>query len=377
MPCLKESLALAADVLQGGQVPPLDPGMPRQTLSVPQRALLIAALEDVEPGRVRAEIERCLARGYELAALWMLGAVGHGPDFERLVLGLESQRVSRELDPGFDVPLRAATAAILVRDPDGFVWLESAGPRAHSSFLPPLLLGLGDAADPRGLGPLAALLSRRPECYELAVTQVRRVGRGLDAQQNEEVARLVLARLHTAAPGLAQEALRAVGALRACGAAEKLVELLEDDERGTREAAHWGLRALSGKPLGPEPEPWRAWYEREREHLQASRPACALQLGSSTPGRQAAAIKEIGRRELFQEEWAALLVDYIAPGPELDALRCRALGELGAVGAVDCLLGRVGDELVLVRVAASNALASITGLPAPDDPRDWPGVLPR
>ena len=196
------------------------------------------------------------------------------------------------------------------------------------------------------------------------------------AVDSEALAELLRVHLDSESASRRGAAALALGSLQDAGAAEALIELLDDPSAGIRENAHWALTRITGLRFPLSPLPWRSWYRSETEWFQGEYVRHARGLGSSDPAVVTRAIRELGQRRLHRDTLALELAEVLYhPSPPIRLAACLALRELGSRAALPELVEALEDGDGRVREAAWSALRSLTLQDLPPDREAWLALL--
>ena len=377
------ALDAGIDILARRRVPEVGPDDRPQILSEPQRELLLTALSQQPVARVRAALESRLAAngkdaGTRLAAIQVLGVIGSAADLDRMI-DLAPHGAGEEKAFGEDArnAERSACASILRRDRRAWSTLAKLFHRVEPGAVRPLLEALTSMKDPRALAVLQAAASTGPELRVLAVALVAGCGRSLDAPLNEQFAGWMVSELSSAQPEYARSLVRAIGVLDDGSCVPTLIDRLEDENSGVREAALIALRRVSGLGLPADASTWRAWHTEEVRWHTECRPTLLLDLASHDPQRIVAALRSYSDRRTKTAELAGDVVRVLSDSrPELRRLACDVLQALGSSSACDALAELLQDPDASVAQAAWTALRAITGLDLPRDPQRAREMLP-
>jgi len=155
-----------------------------------------------------------------------------------------------------------------------------------------------------------------------------------------------------------------------------LVELLEEDHEGVRDAAHWSLGALTGLAFPADARRWRVWYRGELEWRQTRYLELEEILRHGSAQEVGGVVGEVVERRLFRDEYArdlTFLLRSAEPGVRL--IGCQALRELRSRAAVSELIDHLEDPDVDVAAAAHTALQATLGYDLPPDPNLWRSAL--
>ncbi|HED64300.1 MAG TPA: HEAT repeat domain-containing protein [Planctomycetes bacterium] len=359
----------------GGKFARLDPGRAEQVRR---------ALEDLSPDVLRAFLTE-LAEGegrleYRRRGLELLGGFAGVQDLRlciRLAAPLRvdtspSHRKTIVLPPAHRTVFRETLEAILSRDIGAFPMIVHLFPDIDASLSSAVVDALRDTRSSLGFEALAALLARPPAPDAYTLRAIRAMAAEFPGPYPPSVRSKVRALLDDPDPEVQRISMETCADLEDWEAFPSLLDGLRDERERTRTAAVSALRILTGLHFGPTPRLWESWY---REELEWSREERAVRLQDIESGDAGAALAAISDFAHHRYERSSLALDLTAaldrPEPELVALACRALGELGSPVAcgrlVDLLESRDGD----VRTAALGALQRITGGDLPEDVRLW------
>lgn len=369
--------AAAFDVLIERRVPQVGADDAPQTLSAPQRAILLEAVQRMPREAVRALVaDRLRAETTEpsavaLASVHVLGAIGGAADLQRIAaLAPHKPSDGGALTRDGRTALRDAAAAILARDPRAWAFLADVVRTSDRSVARALIEAAAVRPDPRALEVLFRSALAHRDLAPLAVASVQKVGPSLDGDVTREFVSWMAAELGGARREHRQGLLQGIGVLDDGTHAHILIEALEDEETEVREAATWALRRLTGFGYPSTPEPWRAWLRDEAVWNELAREAARAELSADDPSRVAEALRAYAGRRCWRESLAedvALVLERSEPGLRLAA--CEVLEGLGALSAIRPMAGLLDAPEEGVREAAWRALGSISGLELPRDPR--------
>jgi len=372
------------DPLRERKLPPLAESDRAQTLSVPQRELILGALGRWSPRAILPNVEARVAadpsEASRVAALYVYSSHGSGRHLSHLFeLAAEPVAPSpQESDLSADEAdaLRFAVARILERDTAGFRELSGIVQRARAEDLRPLLFALGDTGDACAIPALTLALRQHPQLASLAISQARRVGTSFDAAANRALADAVRPYLAAERAEDASAAARELGELGDPEAAKALLTMLGSSEPQLQESAHWALRRMSRLDFGARKEPWSAWLASEREWWDVEAPARIEELVRGSRATRLAAVASVGARTWRRHEAAeALLAALWDNDPLLREAACHALGQLSSPLALPRLVELLADSDPRVVSAARAALLAIVGTRLPDSPEECRKVL--
>ncbi len=372
------------DLLRDRRLPPTSEGERPQTLSLPQREMILGALARWSPRVVLANMELRVAveptEANRVAALYVYSSHGVARNFPRLLElaggppNPETEAVTLTAEEAD--ALRSATTRILTRHPGGFRELAPALERASADELRPLLFAIGDTGDPCAVAVLGPLLARHPELAPITISQARRVGASSDAHANRALADAVRPYLASERTELASAAARALGELGDASAAPDLVAMLSTGDPALAESSHWALRRLSRLDFGLRLEAWSAWLASEREWWDLEAPQRLEELVRGSRATRLAAVATVGARTWQRHEATESVLAVLWDNdPLLRESACHALGQLASPTALPRLVEALADPELRVSAAARGALVSIVGTSLPEAPDECRKLL--
>ena len=372
-----EAVELLLDLLVDRRIPALVTGDAPQTLSVPQRAMILDAFCRSSRSDVVNRIETRVAGSSDeaprIAALYVYSALGGERSLPRLLeLSLPAQGLAEEgLSPQLADALREAHAEILTREPKAHRSMPKLLERATPSQRRAMLFALGETADPCALPSFAEMLRRHPELSDLVISQALRVGASADSAVNESVGELVRPSLRSARASLVAASARLLGNIDHAPSAPDLVALLDHEELQVQESAHWALRRMSGLDLGPRSVAWNAWLASEQDWWNEEGPLRLEQLKLGSRATRLAAVDACGAHTLGRSRLAAAVTSALFDNDAtVRGKACDALGQLGSPVASGGLLQALSDPTPAVSEAARRALQQIHGAPLPVSSED-------
>lgn len=341
------------------------------------RALLVDALRawpDDEVGAlVLAAAGSDAAPREQRTALVLVGEAGDARSLGVLLRLYATSDPNGLRAPEVQRAVRASVAALLRRLPDAARSLRGDLRATHDALLAPVAEALCRQGGEDELAAAADLLGRDAR---LDATVLRCLGER-DRRQAaiDDGTRAAIARpgLDHVEPDVRRQAAATLGRLHDAEAFERLVELLEDPDRGVRRAAYDALRAVAGTDPGDDPERWWRWWVAERAWLAERVPLLARSARHGPAGEAVRAVGELSSRPLFRRELLPCLADAAGhDDPRVAAAACAGIGRLGAPEALPHLVELLDDPRAAVARAARESLAALTGWTrSADEWRRW------
>jgi HEAT repeat protein len=367
------------ELLERERVPALEPEQREQTLSEPQREILLAALARREPRAVQSALDRRLelANDYagRLLALRVLGSVGNALAFERMV-GLAL--VSGEETPpaGLEQALRESVSRILLRDSKAFAELPRLMRGSPGPLRAALVQAAGDTKQARAIEVFSSALVLQAELAPVVAAQVPRIGRSLDNKANMELVDRLRGLLESTNPNIQRAVVLALGELRDDRSIPALIDLLDSEDGGLAQNACWALQHATGLEFPAVSERWRRWYADERSWFAREERGVLRDLDSRDPAKVSTALREISRRRTERDALATEVVAVLQRAePSLRAQACETLAALGSSVALPALLERLETDIPFCSQSAWRALRTITGLDLPSEAPAWRTAL--
>lgn len=361
-----------AGVLVERRLPPLTEGQAPQTLSIPQRAMILDAVADLDPALVRSRVEGLLDGrdddAARAAAVDLRAAAGEARDLAWMVAVLKP---AQSPAPG-PLALEAyerGLQRLLGRDPRAYEAAAEIWRRGERELLPGLVRAIGAAGDPAGLPLLLKVATWDAQLAPLAIGQVRHVGPAEDRAVNRAFGDLLRRRLEGDDAGQRRMAMVALAELGDFNALPKLLDVLEEED-GLERDALWSLRHLTGMHFAEAPR-WRRWYAAELRWFDEEYPRVVYDLHSLDPARSLAAARVMAQHRLRRHELATELARALDGALRVHRTTlCAGLEALGSERGVPSLVRTLEDPRPEVRAAAVQALRTITGesLPADAEP---------
>jgi HEAT repeat protein len=141
-----------------------------------------------------------------------------------------------------------------------------------------------------------------------------------------------------------------------------LLEELDSEHPGLRQAALEALRRVSGLGMGDSKAAWREWYARETEWQERGRQQARSALDSAEDVLVARALDAYGDHRLFREELAEDVLGVLEHGaPQMRVLACETLVRIGSKRALPGLVELISDEDAALADAAWRASCELSG----------------
>ena len=346
-----------------------------QILSEVQLEAILVALEafgrDSSFATWQVYFEEPLNHASTNAAIYSLGAFGNAKDLERL-MELPVVEGEKELHSRVKQSLRAATAAILGRDPRAFSRLGSTWSRLPNSWQIEIVKAVGETGDSGGLELLTDMYRRSPGHQRLIACQLPLTGPSNSATENRELAQELLEGLRSESKEDVQAAALGLAVLEDFSVLPDLIELLDDARPGVKVSAHHALTKLTNKTLTPSSELWKRWYKRELDWFANERNALVGRLRNRDHNVVVAALRELGRHRLNRHELALDVAPSMKEFSEaVRIMTITALSELGSRWGAESLVEALDDNEEAVRVAAYSALCVVTGTDCGQEVEGW------
>jgi len=369
-----EAIAPLFDILVQERVPRAQPADAGQILSEPQRQLLLGALAQLPPARVRQELERRLKApeaasetAIRMAGLRVLSVIGTRADLP--ALAALAPRAGAELEQDAADALRASYAAILRREPselaNGFELLRTSDHPAAKQ----LLFALGDLRDKRALPVLDACARSVPELAQQAVALVPLVGASGQSELDQSLAEYLARRLDPGRIEWSRAALRAIGVLDDGSQVPTLLEQLDSQQAGLREAAVGALQQISGLQLSASKEAWLEWYARELKWQTQGREEAQAALAADKDEPVARALAAYAVHKLFRDQLAEDVLPVLGhESPALRTLACETLARIGSQRALLPLIELFSSDDHALAEAAWRSACALSGKVLPRTP---------
>ncbi len=264
----------------------------------------------------------------------------------------------------------AALETFLGRHPSGSSDLDRAA-RARSLPLSlALVRALGKCRDTQALDFLCELAEREPECADLVLAQLQRIGPGPHEATNRAICAAAGASFGSARAQTASAAARTLGRFAAAEAADALLAGLESEHASVREACEWALSEMSGlRPMGG-PAAWRRWLEGEQQWRAVDLPNVGLALESGNEASIVQALNSLSKHRLFRHELAQRIAPSVLHAKsDVRVAACRALSELGSLLCARELERALSYPDEATRAAARAALEVLLERPLEADPK--------
>lgn len=302
------------------------------------------------------------------AALRILSEISTARD-----LGLMLRLADRTpADRGLEQSLEAALDALLARDASTYLALERSYLETATALRRAIVRSVSRAETLDGARLLSRFLYRDDDLRPLLLVSIGRMGRALPRPIGEDVLSNVRRFLAEADPLALPEAILAVGHLDDCESIPQLIALLKSPRRGLRANALWSLKRITGLGIAETPDRWTSWYQSEREWWQDEWPSTLADLHCTNSRRTKVALMDVATRHLGRHALAREVVQVLTHDDiEVATLACSTLAQLESRSAVPGLVDCLGHSDMILRMAAWNALRTITGKDLPLDTTAW------
>ncbi len=306
------------------------------------------------------------------------GVVRVAPDTAGMsrVMALCAAIPEREFGSPFATgPLRDAVTALLARSPGDIAPLRDAWATLDPALREALLDGIAAAGPRCGSRTLSEILVAVRPADAASIARLANLPVHSDEPWAQGTDDLVRAALASDDPVLRRCGARLAGRLAGTTHVPRLVALLGDPDCACD--AQGALRSISGVDLLADAELWAARLSAEEEWARRSWPAEREALGAvADPDSLLAAIERVSERRYHAVRIAPALEPLARSGtPEVRVASIRVLGRLGRPAAIRLLSAFVHEQDQRIALAASDALARITGLAAPATPSGWQDLL--
>lgn len=219
---------------------------------------------------------------------------------------------------------------------------------------------------------LERVLRGREELWPVALSDLFRLVQKRPWELPEDLLDYVEGLLRSHDPATRREAAKLLGLTAFDPAIEQLIELLEDEELGVAQAAHWALEQACSQKLPPEAARWRAWLSGARAWWSERGQQVLRDAGSDDSHVALAALKELARQRYRRREISRAAVPLLlAPDPVLAEVAAGLIGRLGDGSEAPELIAALRRSEDRVRGAAGAALRHLFGTRIEDDPVAW------
>jgi len=302
------------------------------------------------------------------ALVELLGRTAGREDLRLMVELAGSSSGDAELEEAF----ARALDALLGREPRVFEDLARVLPDARLPIGSRIIAAAVATERPEALSLLCEGLVHAPALRATLLSHIARAARHVPRPIDPHVCATVREHLAAEDPAIVRAAVLAVAGVEDDSSAGELVPLLGHPDPRVREAAHFALKELTGRPFEADPQQWSTWWYAEVEWFATRAPELYRALESRNPGTVAAALNELSARRLDEHRLAQRVALVLArPEPELRRRACEALGQLGSTAAQMDLLLALEDRDPAVRQQALKALRAVTKIDLPLNPGAW------
>ncbi len=275
-------------------------------------------------------------------------------------------------DASVERALESTVDALLARDLSTYAALERSYHTTPTTLRPAIVRAVARAESSEGLRLLSRLLHRDDELRPLLLVSIGRMSGALPRPMGEDVLSNVRRFVLEADPIALPEAILAVGYLDDCESIPQLIALLKSSRRGLRANALWSLKRITSLGIAETPERWTSWYQSEREWWHDEWPSVLADLRGAHSDRAKIALTKIATRHLFRHALASEVVQLVTHNDvDVATLACRTLGQLESRAALPGLIEALRHDDMILRMAAWNALRTITEKDLPPDAAAW------
>jgi HEAT repeat protein len=335
-----------------------------EALDAEQTEALVAGLAAFPHAKLRAffversmpDVDPPVEPGERIAILNILGRMGRGSDMGLVMrLGVPDPAL---LEPELKAPLQGTVEQILRRHPSAADALLRPLIDGSLDVAAALIQAAGASLSPAALPVLVEVLGREPALDAVLLVQIGILAEVAPKPIDEVLLFQVERYLGSPENQCAREAALACGHAEDFDALAPLIELLEHEDRGVREAALWALERISGQRFRSEAARWGSWLRSEECWFEDDLPRIAAKLS----GEIATAVDGLGEIALHRYRRHQLAVE-VAPALQnksaiVRRLACIVLERLGSPVAIPELTERLEDE-ASVSHAARQALESL------------------
>lgn len=333
-----------------------------------KRQLLLDAYAWTPSDRWRAVIDglRTLDDEHRLGALLVIANHGDASDLDR----------AQELcDLNGDVwreEFRATCARLFDRDGA----FESVASKQlwylPSSLGEELIHATADIGGTPAFEFLGRVLRGREELWPVALADLYRLAQEAPWELPEDLLDYTEDLLRSHDPATRREAARLLGLSAHAPAVAQLIELLDDEESGVAQTAHWALERSMARKLPSESARWRSALAEAKTWWAERAPAVFEDLDSGDPHLALAALKEMARQRFRRRELSRTAADLLrAEDPVLAEVAAGLIGRLGDGSEAPELIAALGRSEPRVKRAAGSALRKLLGARIEDDPVAW------
>jgi hypothetical protein len=361
-------------ILESRKVPGLGKDAPQQ-LSERQLEAILVSMEEFGSRHMMPLLSKDPAGMTSVATrravIDLLGAVGESSELSVLFTqGLleEEKELHRSLEPR----LRTALASILTRDSRAFEVIRAIWPRLPEAILPAVILGIGESDDPLGVEVLGEMYHFNSSHELLILGQISQVAPSSQTQVNRELVEKIVGKLGAEDRRVKMAVCLALGRLEAASCVPHLIELVNSEDKGLRQNAHWALKELLNLDFAASVGLWRYWFKAEEQWLAREYPQVIAGLNDPREATVRSSLRSISGHQLNRHELAMSVGEVLDNRSEAVCLEaCKVLEGLGSRWAIASLITALEDKRPLVREAALRALSVITGEKLTEDPEDW------
>ncbi|MFT4540760.1 MAG: HEAT repeat protein [Planctomycetota bacterium] len=332
-------------------------------------SLGIASLRPLLTTDEYASIER------RRCVMTILSHIGTGRDLRLAIAAalLDDEAIEFEL---LDA-LSPCALAIMQRDLSSMRDVRSSALKAiHPEIAKALLRALAGTKTPEALQLLADSLGLNRELEATILQEMKGLLSAFPTQLANGFEVTLLPYLSDDDTYVRRAATMVAGATIEPDLANRLVELLEDDERGVREAAHWSLKQLSGHSLPANSNRWKAWLSGEARWFNQEWRQLHEDLASGERDRVVQAMSETCSHPLYRRQTSERVTLLLEHSDSLiRGAACSALRQLNFSADLLSITYLLDDSDPAVAHKALATLQSLTGKSLPPSIETWHDAL--
>jgi HEAT repeat protein len=332
---------------------------------VSQRAMIRTVLEELPSPTLDEEL---LAISKEhpgvcarYNAIWLLGELARADTLPGFLAMLDGNR------PEEKRCAEAALVRLLERHDTAETYrtITKALPELSFETRCRVVSGVAAVASCHGAELLDRVLVSDPNLKPVVVSGLGRLSPDLLSRRTRQELRALL---HDEDSSLRRESAMALGRAEDVDSVDDFVELLRDEVRGVREAAHWALLNTTGMSFPNDPDRWSGWLDSEHAWWEEKGRACVVALDSGDESEVLRAVVELSAgKRLFERTIVASLETLL----DHESERVR-----GCVGAVLRARGCSTDGEAVGKAAMQGTVADVLSETPRPESEASPAVSP-